>query len=241
MTDSASDHSLGPPLVQASHGVEEICARVAHDLNNWIAVILGHAGVALLRAPEDHQRDLLAIETAAHEAGDLIRQVQRLVDPEASEACHVDASTMVRDIAALLAVAAGPSAETRFDLASDLPPVFAPPRLLHLLTWSLVSDAARDLWPSEGTVTVRTHAGIGGGAALEVAGEPAGIRERRVADVQHAELSVPRPGDAEDRPVLASGSLVDQILEQSGADCHVERVPGGRSNVSVRFPPTSPA
>jgi two-component system cell cycle sensor histidine kinase/response regulator CckA len=135
-----------------------LAGGIAHDFNNLLVGILGNAGIALQEVPDDHpvQQTLHDIETAALRASDLTRQMlayagkgQFLIQP-------VDLSSLVEEMANLLASAASRSAKLTYQFERGLPPVDADATQLRQVVMNLITNASEALGPGGGSIVVST-------------------------------------------------------------------------------------
>jgi two-component system cell cycle sensor histidine kinase/response regulator CckA len=137
--------------------VGSLAGGVAHDFNNLIMIILGHAAFALENVDPDGpvHRDLVELSAAAERAAALTRQLlafggRRVVQPEL-----VDVSSQVRDTASMLGRFFGGRIDLVLDLAESLRPVEVDPVQLGQVVMNLAINAS-DAMPEGGTLTLST-------------------------------------------------------------------------------------
>ncbi len=144
-----------------------LAGGVAHDFNNLLTGILGHAGLARAQLPPgDPAHDSLArIETAAHRAADLCRQMLAYAGRGRLTVQPIDLGELARDTTNLLKLSLARRARLRFDLAPGLPRVVADPVQIRQIIMNLVLNASEALVDGEGEITISTRV-VRGDAAL---------------------------------------------------------------------------
>jgi two-component system cell cycle sensor histidine kinase/response regulator CckA len=142
---------------QRMEAVGSLAGGVAHDFNNLMMIILGHAAFALenVDAGGPAHRDLVELSAAAERAAALTRQLlafggRRVVEPEL-----VDVSSRVRDTASMLGRFLGGRIELVLNLAESLRPVEVDPVQLGQVVMNLAINAS-DAMPEGGTLTLST-------------------------------------------------------------------------------------
>jgi two-component system cell cycle sensor histidine kinase/response regulator CckA len=142
---------------QRMEAVGSLAGGVAHDFNNLIMIILGHAAFALenVDAGGPAHRDLVELSAAAERAAALTRQLlafggRRVVQPEL-----VDVSSQVRDTAGMLGRFFGGRIDLVLDLAESSTPVEVDPVQLGQVVMNLAINAS-DAMPDGGTLTLST-------------------------------------------------------------------------------------
>jgi two-component system, cell cycle sensor histidine kinase and response regulator CckA len=141
---------------QRLESVGKLAGGVAHDFNNLVTVIIGHAGFALEQLPDDHpaRLDLEQIECAGHRAASLTQQLlafsrRQLLRPET-----VDAAAIIADVRRMLDRIIGE--HIRFETShEDTAFVRADRGQLEQLLVNLVVNA-RDAMPAGGLLTITT-------------------------------------------------------------------------------------
>src|SRR5205823_3387173 len=164
-----------------------LLAGVAHELNNPLAIVAGHAHI-LMQAATDER-----LVERARKMGDAVNRCARIIKnflalarQAPPERANVHLNEIVREAVELLAYPLRvDSIQVTLDLASDLPLLWADGHQLHQMIVNLVTNAHHALLereqPRRLTVTTRIEAG-GEGVHLEVAdngpGIPAEVRAR---------------------------------------------------------------
>ncbi len=138
-----------------------LAGGIAHDFNNLLTVILANA--SFLRTstgdPAAHTEQVALIETAAHRASDLCRQMLAYAGKGSFVVERVNLSNFVRDTAHLLQVSINKKARLTLALAPDLPLVEADAAQLQQIVMNLVINASEALGDSSGEITLTTRRG----------------------------------------------------------------------------------
>lgn len=155
-----------PPATIAVRGL-------AHDLNNLLALILGHAEMALANAAAGTglRNALEQITHAADLGAALTGQLLRSSPPRAHAPLPGGLNAVVRRAIAILSPLLNPAITLRMRLAHGLPAVAGDAVALEQLVINLTENAAEAM-PAGGTLTVSTEGLNGrrqqGGASLEI-------------------------------------------------------------------------
>ncbi len=162
-----------------------LLAGVAHELNNPLAVVTGHAALLLCRPLDEKDlnraRQILA---AGERCARIVRNFLALARQQPPERQRVDLNAVVRDALELLAHSLRLSGvEVRADLEPDLPPLWADGHRLHQVVVNLVSNAEHALRQVNGERRLRVSTrSLDRVAMLEVSdsgpGVPPELRER---------------------------------------------------------------
>jgi len=158
--DLTEKRNLEADLRQAQkmEAVGQLAAGVAHDFNNILTIIQGHAtlqlGVAEL--DPDIADSLNHISAAAERAANLTRQLLAFSRKQVMQPRRLDLNGMVRQISTVLPRLIGEHIRLVTDLAPDLPAVFADDCNMEQILLNLAVNA-RDAMPTGGTLTVRTE------------------------------------------------------------------------------------
>ena len=143
---------------QKMEAVGQLAAGVAHDFNNILTIIQGHAtlqlGVAELDA--DVADSLNHISSAAERAANLTRQLLAFSRKQVMQPRRLDLNGLVRQISTVLPRLIGEHIRLITSLAPGLPAVFADDCNMEQIVLNLAVNA-RDAMPAGGTLTVRTE------------------------------------------------------------------------------------
>jgi PAS domain S-box-containing protein len=156
----------------------QLLASVAHELNNPLSVLTGHA--AILKSTTDPKiaDRALKMGTAAERCGRIVRNFLALARRRPPERTRVGLNQVVRDALELLAYPLRvDNVEMRLELAGGLPTLTADAHQLHQVVINLLSNAhyAVRETPRPRFIRVATRGGADR-VVLEVADSGAGIR-----------------------------------------------------------------
>ena len=154
----------------AGRDLKEVESALAHDLNNYLQVVMGN--LELLRrknafVPEIVTAALNATRNAAALA-DRLTALGRL-HPYQSRA--VDVGRLLADLRAMVERTVGDRIRVDTDVAADLAPAQIDPRVLHAVLLELASHA-RDSMPGGGRIGLHAANCPDGRVALEFGVEP---------------------------------------------------------------------
>ena len=144
--------------VQKLESLGVLAGGMAHDFNNILMAMMGHAELARLRLPKDSPaiRSLDEIVNASRRASDLSRQMlaysgrgKFLIEP-------VDISHLISDIAQLLSSSISKQAKLILDLRHDLPAVEGDATQLRQVVMNLITNASEAIGNSAGKIEVET-------------------------------------------------------------------------------------
>jgi PAS domain S-box-containing protein len=142
---------------QKMESLGRLAGGMAHDFNNLMTAVLGHASFASAGLPEGHEAraELAEIEHAARRASDLTRQLLAFARIQLVSPCTVDVNELVLGLDALLRRLIGEDVE----LIAVLEPLplcaSVDPRQLEQVLVNLVVNA-RDAMPGGGRIVVET-------------------------------------------------------------------------------------
>ncbi|RMG16522.1 MAG: PAS domain-containing hybrid sensor histidine kinase/response regulator [Planctomycetota bacterium] len=137
-----------------------LAGGLAHDFNNILMGILGHANVArhALEKQEAPDPTLLEaceqIEALSRQAGDFCKQLLAYSGQGRLERRPLDLGELVRETAAMLGVALPKAARLELELADSVPPVEGDRVQLQQVLMNLVTNAAEALRRGKGTVRI---------------------------------------------------------------------------------------
>ncbi len=135
--------------------IGQIAAGVAHDFNNILTVIQGHAGVQLSMGElnESLEESLHEISNAATRAASLTRQLLAFSRKQMLQRCPLDVREALNNLSKMLRRIIGEHINLRMECAKDLPPVFADPVNFEQIIINLAVNA-RDAMPRGGPLTI---------------------------------------------------------------------------------------
>jgi len=142
---------------QKMEAVGQLAAGVAHDFNNILTIIQGHATLQLSVADLDHDAadSFRHIASAADRAANLTRQLLAFSRKQVMQPRRLDLNDLVRELSTMLPRLIGEHIHLKTELARELPPVFADDCNMEQIILNLAVNA-RDAMPSGGTLTIRT-------------------------------------------------------------------------------------
>lgn len=222
----------------------ELSGAIAHDINNLLTAILGHAQLAL-GEPDlsaETRADIREITRAAQRAALLARQLVTLRRTVSTNAVTLDLNAVVGSMGTMLRPLLGEAIELRVVLGPRPVRVMADPAEIELVILNLALNA-RDAMPAGGLLTLAV--GLAPGDRLD--------RERRptltVADTgvgmdESTRLRAFEPFYTTKGSGRGSGlglSSVATVVERSGWTLSLESEPGRGTRFVITMPPSEPA
>jgi PAS domain S-box-containing protein len=144
---------------QKMEAVGQLAAGVAHDFNNIMTIIQGHASL-LLTAPDvpEHIRPSLAqISGAAGQAASLTKQLLTFSRKQVMQLRHLDLNEVVRGAAQMLRRLLGETITLQLQCSPAAVPIHADAGMIEQIIVNLALNA-RDAMPQGGRLTVQTEA-----------------------------------------------------------------------------------
>ena len=142
---------------QKMESVGQLAAGVAHDFNNILTIIQGHAG--LLGAAPALSAELgesaRQIGLAAERAANLTRQLLMFSRKQLLQPQLLNLNDVITNLAKMLRALAGEHVTVKRHAADDLPAVNADPGMMEQVLVNLAVNA-RDAMARGGTLTIRT-------------------------------------------------------------------------------------
>ncbi len=135
--------------------VGQLAAGVAHDFNNILTIIQGHADL-LLQAPAatpENEKSIRTIAGAADRAGQLIKQLLMFSRKQVMQQRNLHLNDIVQNLSPMLRGLLGEQITLQFNPAPDLPPLCADAGMMQQLLVNLVINA-RDAMPRGGRLTL---------------------------------------------------------------------------------------
>jgi two-component system, cell cycle sensor histidine kinase and response regulator CckA len=141
---------------QKMDAVGRLAGGVAHDFNNILNVIIGHAYLMQSEpTPEGARVSVTEIRKAAERATSLIRQLLAFSRKQVPQLQSRDLNNIVAGIGDMLRRLIGEDVDLRINPASDLPYVTADAGQIEQIIMNLAVNA-RDAMPHGGTLTIAT-------------------------------------------------------------------------------------
>jgi two-component system, cell cycle sensor histidine kinase and response regulator CckA len=157
--DVTDRHRLEERVRQAEkmEAIGRLAGGVAHDFNNVLGVILGHAQIMLRAIPSDHpMRSRLAeIASASNRAASLTHQLLAFSRPQAVETRVLDLNQIVSGIESMLTRLIGEDVTLTCRLGQGLGRVRSDPTQIEQVLMNLAINA-RDAMPQGGQLVLQT-------------------------------------------------------------------------------------
>jgi len=140
---------------QKMESVGQLAAGVAHDFNNVLTIIKGHADLLLAKdnLPPDYTGSLERISSAADRAANLTRQLLTFSRRQVMQPQVFGVNEIIRNVARMLERTLGENIAVRLDVTSELPPVYADAGMLEQTIMNLAVNA-RDAMPKGGELFI---------------------------------------------------------------------------------------
>ncbi len=232
---------------QKMESVGRLAGGVAHDFNNMLTAILGHAELAVERLTEDDplRSDLEEIRRAAQRSADLTRQLLAFARRQTVTPQMLQLNETVDAMLKMLRRLIGEDIELVWRPANKLPVVRMDPAQVDQLLVNLVVNA-RDAIEGTGTITIETaavkmheadcaaHAGCAPGvyAELIVRDDGCGMDEATRTQIFEPFFTTKALGEGTGLGL----ATVYGIVKQNGGFIHVDSAPGAGAAFRVRLP-----
>jgi PAS domain S-box-containing protein len=133
-----------------------LAGGIAHDFNNILMVILGHCYVACDESDLNInvKTRILQIETAAHRAADLCRQMLTYAGKSPLLQSSVNVGLLVEDVVKMLQSAAMKNIEIELVVTHDLPNVKGDSGQIQQVVMNLIINASEAIGDKTGTIRV---------------------------------------------------------------------------------------
>jgi PAS domain S-box-containing protein len=137
--------------------VGQLAAGVAHDINNVLTVIQGHAGILLNNIPPgaSTEKSLKQISVAAERAARFIRQLLMFSRKQVFQTKVVDLNAVLRNLENMLSRLLGEDVALETHYGSDILRIEADTGMIEQVFMNLAVNA-RDAMPKGGRLTVTT-------------------------------------------------------------------------------------
>ncbi|MDG4550793.1 MAG: GAF domain-containing protein [Candidatus Contendobacter sp.] len=142
---------------QKMEAIGRLAGGVAHDFNNMLAVIVGHADLALEQTAPDNplRADIVEIQEAAQRSADLIRQLLAFARKQTIAPKVLDLNDTIAGMLKMLGRLIGEDIELLWTPAGALWPVNVDPTQIDQIMANLVVNA-RDAITGVGKITIET-------------------------------------------------------------------------------------
>ncbi len=161
ITDITERLKMDANLRQADKmlAIGQLAAGVAHDFNNMLTVIQGHAGILLKKTnrSDTSMDSAQSIYFAAERAAGLTKQLLMFSRKNVKQSARLDLTEVVNGMSDMLKRLLGETIQLQFLPAAALPPFDGDRNEIEQVIMNLVVNA-RDAMPMGGTVQVITEA-----------------------------------------------------------------------------------
>ncbi|MBU2487975.1 MAG: PAS domain S-box protein [Proteobacteria bacterium] len=142
---------------QKMEAIGQLAGGVAHDFNNMLQVILGHAEFGLAEADPGTEvaQDLHEISQAGRRAADLTRQLLAFGRRQVLKPVNLDLNEKIEDLLKMIRRLIGENIELTFEAGERLGPVLADPVQVDQVVMNLCINAA-DAMPGGGRLVLET-------------------------------------------------------------------------------------
>ena len=228
----------GPGGVKAKAAAADVNLQIfarslAHDFNNLITGILGHASLIEALAPleePDIAESAVIIRKTAERAAELNAQLMNLSRSGMIRHQAIDVHDTIREVAALIAPSLGPAIRLHFDLGAEGYHIMGDPGQLHQAILNLAVNA-RDAMPLGGTLGFASESGSGT-LSVRVIDSGAGIPPEL-----HQRIFEPLfTTKAEGQGTGLGLAVVKRVVEQLSGSIDLRSTPGFGSAFRLRFP-----
>jgi len=143
---------------QKMESVGQLAAGVAHDFNNMLTVIQGHAGILLSRrdSTAEVKASAQAISFASERSAALTRQLLVFSRKSVLQPKSLDVADVVSTMSKMLARLLGETIHLELERLPDTPAVYGDAGMLEQVIMNLGVNA-RDAMPQGGTVKISTY------------------------------------------------------------------------------------
>jgi PAS domain S-box-containing protein len=144
--------------VQKMDSVGQLAAGVAHDFNNILTIIQGHAGLLNMETslPEAVGESSRQIALAAERAANLTRQLLLFSRKQILQPQLLNLNEVVNDLSKMLRALLGEQVALKRHMPEELASVYADPSMMEQILVNL-SVNARDAMPRGGTLSISTY------------------------------------------------------------------------------------
>jgi signal transduction histidine kinase/ActR/RegA family two-component response regulator len=143
--------------MQKMDSIGQLAAGVAHDFNNILTVMQGHASIVLSNKnlPRETADSVRQISEAAERAANLTRQLLTFSRRRVMQPQLLDLNEIIANIAKMLRSLLGDQITLQRTSATDLPPTYGDPGMLEQVLVNLAVNG-RDAMKNGGTLTIST-------------------------------------------------------------------------------------
>jgi signal transduction histidine kinase len=142
---------------QKMEAVGQLAAGVAHDFNNILTVVHGHATMLLMRLGEEgpHAKSVTEIRRSSERAANLVRQLLMFSRKQLLQFRNVELSEVVRSLSSMLRQLLGEHVQLEIDCPENSPPIFGDRGMIEQVIVNLTVNA-RDAMPRGGRLLIKS-------------------------------------------------------------------------------------
>lgn len=134
-----------------------LAGGIAHDYNNILVGIMGNAGLALSKLPEDSpiRSYIKRIEESAHRAAELTNQMLAYSGKGVIMPRLLNLSRLINEMQPLLTAVISKKATVEYKCPDDVPPIYGDAIQLHQVLMNLVTNASEALGETTGKIIIQ--------------------------------------------------------------------------------------
>jgi two-component system cell cycle sensor histidine kinase/response regulator CckA len=232
---------------QMMQAVGTLAGGVAHDFNNYLTVVAGHAELLADSLSADHplRESAEAILDACRRCASLTKQLLTLSRRRKAQPCALGLPGLIKGLEPMLRSLLGERFELRIDLDAGASQVYADPALIEQVVMNLVVNA-RDAMPRGGSITISVEdvlmdRRLADGAEHPVSGHyvKLSVRDEGIGMPENVRLRVFEPFFTTKGVGEGTGlglSTVYGILVEAGGTVDVESLVGEGSTFHTYWP-----
>ncbi len=143
---------------QKMESVGQLAAGVAHDFNNILTVIRGHAGLLSSESGVDPKLSdsVRQIALAAERAANLTRQLLMFSRKQVMQPQLLNLNDIINNLSKMICALSGEQVTLKRQTSDELPPIYADAGMMEQILINL-SVNARDAMPRGGTLSINTN------------------------------------------------------------------------------------
>jgi two-component system, NtrC family, sensor kinase len=142
---------------QKMDAIGQLAAGVAHDFNNVLTVIHGHASMLLMSLGQQspQAKSIMEIRHSAERAANLVRQLLMFSRKQVMQFRNVELGDVVKSVSGMLRQLVGEHITLDTDCDPDLPPIYGDRGTIEQIVVNLTVNA-RDAMPRGGRAAIKT-------------------------------------------------------------------------------------
>jgi CheY-like chemotaxis protein/two-component sensor histidine kinase len=214
--------------------VGRLTGGIAHDFNNLLAVVMANLEVLQARLPAGETRFLQLVDNAMRGAERGVALTQRLLAFARRQELKpepVDVTSLVRDMADLLARSLGTAIQVETRLAPGLSPALVDATQLELAVLNLAVNA-RDAMPDGGRLAIEVDEAPGGRIRIRVTDTGTGMDEDILRQATEPFFTTKEVGKGTGLGL----SMVHGLAAQSGGGFALRSRPGEGTTAEIVLP-----